>query len=359
MLIFRYLAKEVFLTLVSLTAILLLIFMSNQFVQYLNRAVNGQFPIVFVMKLMMLEMPNLIGLLLPLGFYMALMIAYGRLYAESEMTVLNACGYGPGKLLKQSLMMAFLVAFFVSGIVFWLSPYISIERTKLLRQSGLQTLMKTLVPGQFRAISGGNQVFYVESMDKDNGNLSQVFLARWDNKSNKSQWDVLWANHAYIKHDSRTEEDYAILDDGRVYQGKPGQADYQVVKFARYKARLPHPFSSIKDDVRTAFTSKLWPINNHNLAKAAELQWRFSVPLMVLVLTLIAVPLSRVDPRSGKFAKLFPAILIYIVYANLLFVSRGWVVAGKIPPWIGMWWLHLVFAMLGGVLIWRSRVKLS
>jgi lipopolysaccharide export system permease protein len=358
-LIFRYLAKEVFITLVSLTAILLLVFMSNQFVQYLNRAVSGQFPVFFVMKLMLLEMPGLMGLLLPLGFYMAIMLAYGRLYAESEMTVLNACGYGPGALLRQSLIMAAVVALFVMVIMLWLSPYISIERTSLLRQSGLQMLMKTLVPGQFRAISGGEQVFYVESMSQDKGALHHVFLAKWDTKEGKSQWDVLWAKDAFIQNDPQTREDYAILEEGSVYQGKPGQADYQVVNFGRYKARLPHPFTNIHDDVRTAFTANLWPINNHDLAKAAELQWRFSVPLMVLILTLIAVPLSRVDPRSGKYAKLFPAILIYIIYANLLFVSRGWVASGKIPPWLGMWSFHLVFVLLGGVLIWRSRVKLS
>lgn len=359
MLIFRYLAKEVFVTLASLTGILLLIFMSNQFVRYLNRAASGQFPLIFIMKLMMLEMPNLMGLLLPLGFYMALMLAYGRLYAESEMTVLNACGYGPASLLRQSLFMASVVALFVLSIMLWLSPHIATERTKLLRASGVQTLIQTLVPGQFRAISNGREVFYVESKSRDKNIAENVFLARLNTKEGKSQWDVLWAEKAYIQTDPTTQEDYAILEKGKAYQGQPGKADYQIAEFGRYQARLPHPFTNVKDDVRTAFTSTLWPLNNPNHAKAAELQWRFSIPLMVLILTLIGVPLSRVNPRSGKFAKLFPAVLIFIIYANFMFVSRNWVATGKIPTWLGMWWLHILFACLGGVLIWRDRVKLS
>lgn len=359
MLIFRYLAKEVFITLTSLTTILLLIFMSNQFVRYLNRAASGHLPVVFIMKLMMLEMPNLMGLLLPLGFYMSLMIAYGRLYADSEMTVLSACGFGQGALLRQSMFMASVVALFVLVIMLWFSPYIAIERAKLLRSSGVQTLMQTVVPGQFRAISGGREVFYVESMSRNKTVAEQVFLARLNRKEEVPQWDVLWAEKAYVENDPLTHEDYAIMEDGRAYQGQPGQADYQVVDFKRYQARLPHPFEVISKDVRTAYTSELWSSKNHTLAKSAELQWRFSIPLMVMVLTLIGVPLSRVDPRSGKYAKLLPAILIFIVYANFMFIARNWIAQGKISPWVGMWWLHLIFALLGGALIWRNRVRLS
>jgi lipopolysaccharide export system permease protein len=100
-------------------------------------------------------------------------------------------------------------------------------------------------------------------------------------------------------------------------------------------------------------------LTNPDLKKAAELQWRFSVPLMLLTLTLVAVPLSRVNPRSGKYAKLLPAIVVYIIYANFMFVARDWVASGKIPPWLGMWWLHIAVALLGLFLIYRSQVKLS
>lgn len=359
MIIFRYLAKEVFLTLIALTAILMLIFLSNQFVQYLNRAASGNIPGVIIMKLMMLEMPNLIGLLLPLGFYIAVLLAYGRLYAESEMTVMVACGYGPKQLLKHSFIMAIVVAVIVAAVMIWASPLIATERAKLLRSTGIKTLIQTIMPGRFHAINGGQQVFYVESMSRDHTKAEQVFLAKNSVKDNKIQWDVLWADKAFAETDQTTGEEYIVLQNGKEYQGTPGHADYQVAQFAEYKTRLPHPIVRINEDIRTAKTWSLFPLNNPDLQKAAELQWRLSVPLMVLTLTLVAVPLSRVNPRSGKFAKLLPAIIIYILYANFMFVARDAITTGTIPIWIGMGWIHILVILLGLLLIWRNQVKLA
>ncbi len=359
MLIFRYLAKEVFITLVSLTTILLLIFMSNQFVRYLNRAANGNIPVIIIMKLMMLELPNLMGLLLPLGFYVALLIAYGRLYADSEMTVLQACGYGPSQLLKHSFFMATVVSLLVAIILIWVSPIIATERAKLLRASGIQILIQTLMPGRFQAAQGGREVFYVESMNRDHSKAKNIFLARQTTVNNTSQWNILWAQQAFAETDPKTFEDYIVLQQGKEYEGLPGQANYQIAEFEQYKARLPHPTVAIQKDIRTASTASLFPLNNPNRQKAAELQWRLSVPIMVLVLTLVAVPLSRVNPRAGKYAKLLPAIVLYIIYANFMFISRDWLTAGKVPLWVGMSWLHLSIVMIGLLLIWRNRVKLS
>ncbi|MDP1602539.1 MAG: LPS export ABC transporter permease LptF [Legionella sp.] len=359
MLIFRYLAKEVFVTLAALTTILMLIFMSNQFVRYLNRAASGQIPLSIIMKLMMLEVPNLMGLLLPLGFYIALLIAYGRLYADSEMTVLQACGYGPSQLLKQSYYMAVIVFAIVMVVMIWASPVIATERARLLRTSGIQTLIQTVVPGHFTSASRGKQVFYVESMSRDHTQAQNIFLAHQVVKNSVPQWNILWAEKAFAETDPETMEDYLILQKGYEYEGLPGQANFQVANFDQYKARLPHPKVALKDDIRTASTASLWPLLNPDKRKAAELQWRLSVPMMVLTLTLVAVPLSRVNPRSGKFAKLLPAILLYIIYANFMFIARDWVVAGKIPVWLGMWWIHLVVLIIGLLLVWRNMVKLG
>lgn len=358
MLIFRYLAKEVFVTLVALTAILLLIFMSNQVVIYLNRAASGSIPGMLILKLMLLEMPNLLSLLLPLGFYVSLLLAYGRLYAENEMTVLQACGYGTNQLLKHSMIMALLVAMITTAMI-WVSPVIAFERAKLLQTTGVQTLIQTIVPGRFRALSGGQQVFYVESMSRDHKTANNIFLARLVTEKGLPQWDIVWADSAYVKSNKKNGEDYVVLANGKKYQGQPGQADYQIARFERYQARLPHPVVTVKNDIRTVPLTELWPVNNQNLIKAAELQWRFSIPIMVITLTLIAVPLSRVNPRAGKFAKLLPAIVLFFIYANLMFVSRDWLAAGKIPIWLGIGWLHVVVALIGICLIWRNKVNLS
>jgi lipopolysaccharide export system permease protein len=353
-LIFRYLAKEVFISLAGLTSILLLIFMSNQLVRYLTRAASGQIPAMFIMKLMMLELPNLVGLLLPLGFYVAILIAYGRMYADSEMIVLQACGYSPAQLLKHSFYFSTVVSLCIAVLMLWISPYIAVERAKLLRTTGVKTIIQTIIPQRFNEIPGGQQVFYVEGMNRDHTVAKQIFLAKLEQKPDKVRWNIILAEKSSIETDKVTQEEYVLFEKGKAYQGMPGQADYQFAEFETYKTRIPHPVLGGKNDIRTLPTAQLLPINNSDPKKVAELNWRLSVPIMVLILTFLAVPLSRVNPRSGKFAKILPAIVIYIIYANFIFIARNWIVDQKTPLWLGMWWLHLSVLSLGIFLIWRS-----
>lgn len=352
MLVFRYLAKEVFTTLVALTSILLLIFLSNQVVIYLNRAASGIIPGMLVVQLMALELPNMLSLLLPLGFYFAILLAYGRLYADSEITVLKACGFG--NLLSYSLIMALFVAI-ITGVMVWNNPVISYKRAKLLQASGVKTLIQTIIPGRFRAINGGREVFYVQSMNSKHTNAENIFVARFANKDNKQSWDVLWADKAYIEQNKNDGLDYLILENGKKYFGFPGNAEFQIASFSHSRSRLPNPEVVVKNDIRAVPFKDLLPYNNKDKKKAAELQWRISIPLMIFPLTLISVPLSRVNPRGGKFAKMLPAIVICILYANFMFITRDWIIAGKIPTWIGVWWLHLFVIMLGLFLLWRNR----
>lgn len=356
MILFRYLAKDVFITLIALTSILLLIFMSNQCVQYLNRAASGQFPGMLILKLMMLELPNLAGLLLPLGLYMAFMLSYGRFYAENEMVAMFAGSYSPSKLLMQSLLMGSFVAILVGCLIFTVAPWIALERAKLIHTTGVKTIIQTIAPGHFKSLENGNLVFYVDAMSRNHEKAKHVFLAKL---LPDAKWEVVWANEAFGQVNSITQEDELVLKDGRAYIGVPGELKYQVVHYNQVDVRLPHPKSNPEEDIRAIQTEKLWPYFNEDRNKAAELQWRFSVPLMVMVLTLIAVPLSRINPRSGKYANLLPAVLIYVLYANFMFVARSWVRNGKVPVWVGMSWLHLVFIALGLYLVWRNHRKFS
>ncbi len=220
----------------------------------------------------------------------------------------------------------------------------------------MKTIIQTLAPGHFKSLENGNLVFYVEAMSRNHEKAKHVFLAKL---LPDAKWEGVWANEAYGQVNAITQEDELVLKDGRAYIGVPGELKYQVVNYNQVDVRLPHPKSSPEDDIRSIRTEKLWPYLNEDTSKAAELQWRFSVPMMVMVLTLIAVPLSRVNPRSGKYANLLPAVLIYVLYANFMFVARSWVRNGKVPVWLGMNWLHIVFIALGVYLVWRNNRKFS
>lgn len=352
MIIYRYLTKEVIIALAGLTTVLLLIFLSNQFVHYLTRAASGQMPGLIVFQLMLLEIPNLIGLLLPLGLFMALLLAYGRLYAENEMMVLQACGFSQSQLLRVTLLITALVMVVVSVIVLWVSPIVSRDRDHLLTGGGVSAFIETLVPGRFYSLSGGKKIFYAEGISKRSNFASDLFMAEHipAQGDNPEQWRIVTSVAGQLKQNTSLGEDFLLLKQGKEYIGNPGDLDFQVIEFEQYQARLPQATPRIRKWESALPTKKLFPINNQDLKKAAELQWRLSIPLMTLVLALLAVPLSRVNPRQGKYAKILPSIVIYFIYANMLFVGRDWIVDAVVPVWLGMWWLHLSMLAFAGIL---------
>ena len=356
MILFRYLAKEVGTTLIALTSILVLIFMSNQLMLYLNGAANGRIPGKLVMQLMLLELPSLLCLLLPLGFYFAILVAYGRLYADSEMVVLQACGYSSGQLLYHTFWMALMVSGVIAVMISY-SPEIAQQRTKLLQTTGLQTLIQTIAPGRFRSVKNGEYVFFVESMNSKHTKAQGVFVAKRADRAGQSSWDVLIAQQATTNKDPHTGEEYLVLTDGENYRGRPGEADYQIASFQEYKARLPHQTITAKKDIRTLPLRQLLPWHNPDPEKSAELQWRISIPVMVFSLAILGVPLSRVNPRAGKYAKLLPGVILAFLYADFMFVVRGWIAANKISVYLGMWWLHALVMLLGVGMLWRQRVS--
>jgi len=353
--IFRYFAKEVFSALIAVTLVLLLIFLSNQFVRYLGLAAMGKLPGIFVFRLMMLEVPNLLGLILPLGLFLGFLLAYGRLYADSEMTVLTACGFGRKQLALYSLIIGLIVTAVVAFLFLYLSPKILADRNQIMFQGRSASLVDTVIPGRFQVASGGKRVVYVQTMSGDRKHVNNIFLAQKEtSKTGDSHWSVISAEKGYEKNDAPSEGRFVALKNGYRYDGKPGQKDFQVAHFGEYVFRVPDIPSRTTLKNNALPTSKLWPINNADPKKAAEIQWRLSLPLSVLLLTLLAVPLSYVKPRQGKYAKLLPAGLIYILYANLLFIARSWVAHGKVSPLIGMWWLHAALLLLITILFFRK-----
>ena len=123
---------------------------------------------------------------------------------------------------------------------------------------------------------------------------------------------------------------------------------------------LPKPDVSDEVTDRDALSNSVL-IHSDDLRMRAELEWRLSLPLLVFIVTLMAVPLSRVNPRQGRFLKLLPAILLYMAYLTLLIAARGALDKGKIPVALGLWWVHAIFLVIGlGLLYWEPlRLKMA
>ena len=350
MIINRYLSKEIAGLLLGITCVLVLIFMSTQFARYLGMVAAGKLPAMLVFKILLLEIPNLLVLLLPLGFYIAVIIALGRLYADHEMVVLQACGLRPIQLARVIMRIAGALAILIAVLILWVNPSIARSKDQLLSQGRAASIVKTIMPGRFQTLSGGNKVFYVERLNDDRTGARNIFMAERSNNAKSQRWDIVRAKSAKVIN--KNGQQYLLLNHGFRYSGAPGKGDYQIVKFESYALLIPKLIikKTTRDDALSMRTLIQGYFNNPNYA--AELQWRVSIPIMLLILALWTLTLGRLNPRQGRFAKLIPAIILYLFYANLLFVARNWVQTGFVPIWLGMWWLHAVF--LGLLFAWQG-----
>jgi lipopolysaccharide export system permease protein len=350
----RYLIKEVLASLLAVTVVLLLIFLSNQLVRYLSYAASGKIAANVVLQLLGFEVPYLLSLLLPLGLYLGIMLAYGRLYADSEMPVLNASGLGIKRLIGITSVLAFVVAGFMVFLMLWVNPSIAAQKGKSLAQSNM---LDTLQPGRFQVMGGGKKVVYVEKISRNRQQANNIFLAE-EKKSaadDSNSWVVLSADHGYQAREPVTRDKFIVSANGYRYEGVPGQNAFKIVQFKKYAVRMQSPsVTSPREEEEAIPTKKLWH-DYHDPAAAAELQWRIALPISVMILALLAIPLSQVRPRQGRYTNILPAMLIYIVYVNLLFIARNWVEQKMVPSAFGMWWVHLTLLALALALLVLQR----
>jgi lipopolysaccharide export system permease protein len=360
LIVFRYLSRELLLTSSAVSAVLLVIIMSGRFIKYLAQAAEGRLDHTVLFLIMGFKLPSFLQLILPLGLFLGVLLAYGRLYLDSEMTVLSSAGMSQQRLAGYTLVSATGVAFLVAWMSLGLAPQGSTEVARILNQQAAMTEFDTLEAGRFQSIRKGSRVTYTERISADRSQLSGVFISekRLSKAGDKQAGiTVLVAEqgHQEIQADGSR---YLVLQNGYRYDGNPGQADYRKIQYETYGVLLPKPEVSEEVGEREAvptrdlFTSST-PVHR------AELQWRLSLPLLVFVVALLAVPLSRVNPRQGRFLKLLPAVLIYMTYLALLVAARGALDKGKIPEWFGLWGVHGLFLGLGLLLLYWEPLRLK
>ena len=359
----RYLAKEIITTLLAVTAVLLIIFLSNQVIHYLNDAAAGKIAPMVLTHLIALQIPYLLNLLLPIGLFFGVLFVLSRMSADSELIILFASGLSPSTLLRFVLTVALIVALFIALLSLWISPVIAGAKDRVANVAVAEAAVSQLLPGRFQSTPDQSRVFYVQSMSTDHVHVQNVFIAERakpiDDATDvaNNDWVVVSADSAVQK--TMDGANFLVTKTGNRYQGTPGAQNYLAIQFDDYGVQLnPSPPPLDQSDMQAKPTMDLWS-GRANLDAMAELQWRLSIPLVAFLLALLAVPLSRTQVRQGQYAQLLPAILICILYVNLLFVARAWVEKGKISPWLGVWWVHGLILLIGlGLLGWQRWRRL-
>ncbi len=340
----------------AVSTILMLIFLSGRFVRYLSEAAAGRISADALFLLISYRFPGFLELILPLGLFIGILLAYGRMYLESEMTVLHACGASPHKLLFLTVLSSLLVSLVVGAMSLYFSPWGMRQEEKLLADQSKLTEFDLLTPGRFQALKSGERVTYTESISGNKKILEHVFIS--EKSPNGQKLIVLSAASGTLKLDEKTGSRFLLLHNGKRFDGIAGQANYKVVSFETYGLKLePQKPDDRGRKIEYLRTQEL--LDSNEPEARAMLQWRISLPLLVPIVVLLAVPLSRVNPRQGRFFQLLPAMMIYITYLGLLIVSRKAISKAQLPEWIGVWWVHILFLCIGLCLQFWRELKLK
>ena len=345
----RYIMREVVVSWLSVTGVLLAIMLTDQVARVLERAAESQFPHGVVLELILLGAVQKLPLVIPVALLLAIVLALGRLYHDSEMTAAQACGAGSRSVMLPVMGFTTVLTALLAVLSLQVAPAATGRMLEMRSEALRAGQFAPVSAGKFSTFGGGSTVVYAQSADKD-GTLRRVFVQR----SRGNQLEIALAQRATHAYSEGGDLQVITLYDGERYEGIPGERKFRIVHFAEntIPVRLP-PMSNGALQIE-AIPSAVLAVSGDPLQRA-EFHWRLAVPLMGVIMALIGVPLARLRPRQGRYARVAFAILVFYLYIQLAIAGRFWLERGVTPGWLGLWWVHASVGLFGAGLIYAPR----
>tara|TARA_B110000879_G_scaffold208433_1_gene294027 strand:- start:8865 stop:10013 length:1149 start_codon:yes stop_codon:yes gene_type:complete len=357
LIIFRYLLKEVAKTQAAVFIVLMTIFISQKFVRVLDDASDGGIPGQLVMTFIALNIPDLAGMLLPLSLFLGVLLGYGRVYADNEMTVLHACGVSEWYVVRITLVLSLLTAIVTGIFTLYLAPMAAEYEVQIKDQLAADSGLSTLVAGRFQTTGNENSVVFIHDKNRDDNTLEKVFVAQLPDENSNTE-SVINSSLVYASKGRVIEEDSGsqklVLENGIRYQSDALTDEFRTVEFSKYYIQIEdQKVEQRRRKLNAIPTEQLF--NEQSPEYKAAIEWRIAFPIACLMLTLIAVPLSVVNPRQGKFGKILPALMLFLGYFLLLISMRSALESGVFSSVIGLWPIHIGAFIIGTTLLIRGR----
>lgn len=350
----RYLLLEASGAWLAVTLVLLAIMLSTRFTRALAQAAAGNLPKELLFEVAALSSLQYLVILIPFSLMLAIMLALGRLYKDNEIAAMTGCGIGLDGLYRPFVVLALGLAALTALLAFQLGPWAGRTSDYLVKNAARLIQYSPFEAGQFKDVAGGRATFYTESADVRGEKLGLVFAQIHEEKGNSIL--VAQSGSQSVSADGRRE---VRLFNGHRYLGEPGSAAYDIMKFEQLRTYQSPPDFFYRSSKRSLQPTEAL-LGSPDPEDRAELEWRIAAPVSVFILGLLAVPLSHVGPREGRYGKLVTGIVIYLVYAQLMGLGQTWIAKGKVPGAVGLWWVHILVLSICAVLIarrmgWRWR----
>ncbi len=326
----RTLVRELTATAIGLSIVLIAILFTNLVLRLLARAAGGAVAPDGILALLGFNALFYLNILLAVALFLTVLLTLSRWYRDSEMIVWMTSGQSITALLKPILWFSapFLAA--IVALSLFLSPWAEQRKLEFERQLESRDELALISPGLFREFSRAKLVVFLESINTFDGTIRNVFLHSIDDEKDSTTF----ARVARLQ-DGPDGARYVVLEDGRRYEGAPGSPEFRIVEFERLGRVIEPAAARALPASRKAIPTEVLAVTEGD-AERAELFWRLSVPLLALVLTLLAVPLSNVNPRLGRSFNLVAAAFLYLLYTNCLNIVQSLIAQGKLDFWIGL-----------------------
>jgi len=345
----RYILREVVVSWLSVTGVLLAIMLTDQAARVLERAAESQYPHSVVFELILLGAAQKLPMVIPVALLLGIVLALGRLYHDSEMTAAQACGAGSRVVLLPVMLFTAVLTGLLAILALKVGPAATSRMLDMRSEALRAGQFAPVSAGKFSTFGGGSTVVYAQAADND-GTLRRVFVQR----SRGNQLEIALAQRATHAYSEGGDLQVITLYDGERYEGVPGERKFRIVRFAEntIPVRLP-PLGGGALALGGVPTSVL-AVSSDPLQRG-EFHWRLALPIMAVVMALIGVPLARLRPRQGRYARVAFAIFIFYLYIQLAIAGKFWLERGVTPEWLGLWWVHAGVALVGAALIYVPR----
>lgn len=348
----RYLSREIAKPLVIFCGGLLLLFANFTAVRYLNLVADGIMPFQSVLPLVLVRAAVALELLLPIALHLSVVVTLGRLYTDSEMTALFSSGVSPTRIIRIVFVGSLIVAGIVAFLSIYVRPWANDNRYRLEREAAADVDLNDMQPGHFYENSSGTVLFF-QRRAQSSGRMREVFIQ----SRSEDRIRLIWADEAHYPEAVEAGASRTLVCSGaQIYElsrdrGAVRQATSDELVLEWEKAR------ALSEEYKRK-AAPTWQLARSVSPKdIAELQWRLSTPVAALLMGLLGFPLSRAKPRQGKYAKLFVSVVSYATFYNLSMMARHWVEKGVVSTVPGIWWVHLLLAILVASLLWRRTTQ--
>jgi lipopolysaccharide export system permease protein len=312
----------------------------TRLIRLLGQAAGGQIPTDAVIAFLGFFALGTLPVLLSLTMFISVLLTLTRSWRDSEMVIWFSSGLPLTAWLRPVMLFALPQVAVIGALSLIISPWAAQMGAQYVTRLEARDDVSRINPGVFGETGNKERVYFVESMSGDATTVQNVFVS-----SVQQQKSGVSMSRVGRTETAPNGDRFIVLENGRRYEGAPGDEQYRVTEFQRYAARI-ETAESKEPQVSTKSMTTAQLLANPIPVNLGEVVWRVGIPVSAAILVLLAIPMSFVNPRAGRSVNLLFALFTYIVYSNLLSVSQARVSQGRMDFGIGVWLVHAAMIAL-------------